>query len=79
MTNDSVEALCKQREALEASVYKQQCALYKDQGTLEGIKTLILLHCKHDWQLDYKQELAPFDRRDSICTKCQSRNIAPGK
>lgn len=38
----------------------------------------IMSTCKHEWELDHKQELAPYDRRDRICNICNSRLISPG-
>ena len=35
--------------------------------------------CNHLWVLDDQQELGPYDRRDSICVRCTSRKIAPGR
>jgi hypothetical protein len=79
MTSESVETLCKQRAALEISIFKQDQALKRDMQTLEGIKKMILLTCMHYWKSDEKQQLCAFDRRDLVCEKCQSRNVPPGR
>jgi hypothetical protein len=43
------------------------------------IDTEILRTCRHVWVLDEQQDVGPYDRRDSVCSVCTSRNIAPGR
>lgn len=46
--------------------------------TLKAVDQHILKSCQHDWQKDWKQELGPYDRRDTVCTICHTRNVACG-
>lgn len=39
----------------------------------------VLRMCEHEWQFDEEQILGPYDRRDRVCKKCNSRCITPGR
>lgn len=56
-------------------VEEELTALRKE---LDDVSQAILRTCQHEWHLDWKQELCAYDRRDTVCDLCGTRNVAFG-
>lgn len=76
---EELQSLIRQRNALQLSILAHQKAIVKEKEIHKAIDSVIRTICQHDWRPDMSYDLAPFDRRNKICSICDTVDIGVGK
>ena len=66
------------RTDLKQEIAEMTRAVHELTKTLKAVDQDILRTCNHKWEKDWEQELGPYDRRDTVCSICHTRNVACG-